>query len=55
LADRRDALGFQFDQPQDDVAVALAWPAHGREPVDDGRPDPDQALAFRVDFQLEDD
>ena len=36
---------LHLDQPQDHVAVALAGPAQGREAVDDGRLEPDQAFA----------
>jgi hypothetical protein len=35
-----------LDQPQDDVAVALAGAAEGREAVGDVRLDPDQPLAL---------
>ena len=31
------ALRLDLDQPQDDVGIALARPAHGGETVDDGR------------------
>jgi hypothetical protein len=37
---------------QDDVAIVLAEPAHGRETVDGGRLDADQALALRVRLAL---
>jgi hypothetical protein len=36
---------LQFDEPQDDLAVALAGPAHGPHAVDHGRLDLDEALA----------
>ncbi len=38
------AFRLDLDEPQDDVAVALAGPAHGPESLEDGRLDPDQAL-----------
>ena len=40
------SLRFHLDQPQDDIAVQLAGATHGRETVDDGRLEPDQALAL---------
>jgi hypothetical protein len=36
---------FQFDEPQDDFAVALAGPAHGPDVVDHRRLDLDKSLA----------
>ena len=36
---------LQFDEPQDDLAVALAGPAYGPHAVDHGRLDLDEALA----------
>jgi hypothetical protein len=36
---------FQFDEPQDDFAVALAGPAHGPHAVDHRRLDLDKSLA----------
>jgi hypothetical protein len=35
---------LQFDEPQDDLAVALAGPAHGPHSVDHGRLDLDEAI-----------
>jgi hypothetical protein len=46
------ALRLDLDQPQDDVGVALARPAHGGELVGDGRLDPDQPLAIGVELGL---
>src|SRR5271157_1289797 len=39
------ALRLQFDEPPDDVAVALARLAHGPHANNDGRLDLDEALA----------
>jgi hypothetical protein len=40
------AARFDLDQPQDDIAQALAGAAHGPQAVDDGphKPDPDLGL-----------
>jgi hypothetical protein len=35
----------QLDEPQDDVAVAFAGPAHGPHAIDESRFDLDEALA----------
>ena len=45
---RHHGLGWpslQFDEPQDDVALALAGPAHGPHALDHSRLDLDEALA----------
>jgi hypothetical protein len=42
------ALRLQFDQPQDNVAVALAGLAQGRKAVDPDLLDPDLTLASRA-------
>jgi len=44
-----------LEQPQDQVREALARTAHGCEPVDDGRVEPDLKLALRVRVALEAD
>jgi hypothetical protein len=40
-------VGLGLDQPQDDVAIALAWAARAAELVDDLRLEPDEALSLR--------
>jgi hypothetical protein len=42
----------QFDEPQDDVAVALAGLAHGVELVEPDFLQPDRALALRIRLRL---
>jgi len=44
---------LDLDEPQDDVAVAFAGPAHGPELVDDGRLQPDQPLALIEDHEAD--
>jgi hypothetical protein len=46
------ALRLDLDQPQDDVGIALAGAAHGGEFVDDGRLQPNEPLALRVELRL---
>jgi len=43
-------LRLRFDEPQDHVGVALAGTAHRPQAIDDGRLDPDQALALGVEL-----
>jgi len=45
-------LRIELHKPQDDVGIALAWPAHGRETIDNGGLKPNWATVLPVKLRL---